>query len=102
MFEELNQTGYFNLLMLQMGKLRAREKVTCNGHSMYLIRILLLQVEKKKKRIGGGGGDVGWCSPNGKLSLQAQVWSRIQKVLSRAGSSALLPALLASFSGSAQ
>lgn len=87
MFEELNQTSYFNLLMLQMGKLRAREKVTCNGHSMYLIRILLLQVGKRKKEDGGGGRDVGWCSPNGKLSLQAQVWSR--KVLSRAGLSAL-------------
>lgn len=41
-----------------MGKLRARVKVTCHGHSMYLIRILLLQVEKKERffffLVGGG------------------------------------------------
>lgn len=47
LFGELNWTNYFNHLILQMGKLRASEEVTCNGHSVYLISILLLQVGKK-------------------------------------------------------
>lgn len=57
----------FSLFILQLGKLRARKEVTYNGHAMYLISILLLQVEKKwlkQKREG-----IFWLNELKTLSL---------------------------------
>lgn len=48
-FQEWNWANYFNLLILEMRILRAREEVTCKCHFLYLISTLLLQVLKKRQ-----------------------------------------------------